>query len=406
MSFIKKCPVCKKRTRSTIFEVEKFPYFTAPVRKKDKGIILSKHGNSRLEGKLTLVICNECSHIYLKNLPRNKVISDLYANYYSYPSALKGSFVPERDNAFLKVFIARIRDKLNKDQRRVLEIGCYDGYVLFHLKKGGFEVTGCDPSDGAQIGKKFGIDIKKRFFSVEDFLKEGSMFDIIIFRHFLEHLSHPINFLKRLKPILKDDGKIIFEVPNVAFYLRNGNPTVFSFQHLQYFSKGSIGRLLQMSGLRLEQLIETGENLIVVCSAGKSKVVLSEKMARDLSYSFKCRIERGRELLWKIIRKYYKRGIALWGAGGFSSSVLEVYGVPTNKIKFIVDSDKNKWDMRYLKHNIPIKSHLSLKDIEHDCLMVCSMYSKGIIKELKLLNYNKPIINLYPKIKIYGGQDV
>ena len=45
----------------------------------------------------------------------------------------------------------------------VLEVGCFDGYVLHNLQEKGYNVTGCDPSIGADIGKSFGINIQKGF---------------------------------------------------------------------------------------------------------------------------------------------------------------------------------------------------------------------------------------------------
>ena len=52
----------------------------------------------------------------------------------------------------------------------VLEIGCFDGYVLQKLKKEGYNVNGCDPSEGAEIGKGFGLNIQKEFFDPNNYL--------------------------------------------------------------------------------------------------------------------------------------------------------------------------------------------------------------------------------------------
>ena len=39
----------------------------------------------------------------------------------------------------------------------ILEIGCFDGYIINKLKKTFHNVFGCDPSPGAEIGKKKGL---------------------------------------------------------------------------------------------------------------------------------------------------------------------------------------------------------------------------------------------------------
>ena len=404
MTIIDQCPVCNSKEHSAIFTVGKYPYFTTPVKKQDKAKILKKYGSQKLHGELQPVVCGGCLHIYLRKCAPVKILSELYRNYYSYPSALEGSFSPERDEAFIRIFKNKIRKMMTKKQNRILEIGCYDGYVLCHLKKMGFSVTGCDPSKGASIGKKFGLDIKKRFFKVDDFLKEGLKYEVIIFRHFLEHLPKPVDFLKALKEVLTPEGMLIFEVPNVEPYLKNGGTGIFSFQHLQYFSKASIYRLIENSDLQLMSCIETAENLIVAASRGRSQKNFANNNIPALCRSFRSNFKMKKTRLGKMVKKISDRGIILWGAGGFSANVLELYGVPSNRVKYIVDSDKNKWGMEYLKHRIQIASPETLKRDDHGCLMVCSMYANEIINRLRDLHYDKPVISLSPDIKLLKGR--
>lgn len=404
MNIIGQCPVCYSKAHSTVLTAQKYPYFTSPVKKEDKAKILKKYGYQKLHGELQPVVCEECLHIYLRKHAPEKVISELYRNYYSYPSAMEGSFSPERDEAFIRIFKDKISKLMTKKQNQVLEIGCYDGYVLYHLKKMGFSVMGCDPSEGANIGKKFGLDIKKRFFKVDDFLKEGLKYEVIIFRHFLEHLPKPVDFLKTLKQILTPEGLLIFEVPNVESYLENGGTGIFSFQHLQYFSKVSICRLIKNSDLQLRSCIKTAENLIVVASGGRLQKNLVNNNIPALCRCFRSNFEMKKTRLEKMIEKILGQGLILWGAGGFSANVMELYGVPSNRIKYIVDSDKKKWGMEYLKHRIKITSPETLKRNDHGCLMVCSMYANEIINKLRDLRYDKPVISLSPDIKLLKGR--
>lgn len=401
MNIQKKCPICSSRKSSLIFTVDNFPYFTAPVKKRDKRVILNKYTGNRMQGKLESRFCDNCSHIYLSTLAPEKIISALYRKYYSYPSALESNFLPERDNAFLNVFSHNIRKKLKREQKDVLEIGCYDGFVLDNLKKIGFNVTGCDPSEGALIGKKFGINIKRRFFNVDDFLRGGLSYDLIIFRHFLEHVTKPVEFLKKLPKILKPDGLIVFEIPSMKFHLNNIETSVFSFQHLQYFSRKSVKMLLKNTGLRLINLINTEENLIIVCVEEKVRC-RSGKSTKQLCNRPKIDFKKRNSDLGRMIENRKAEGIALWGAGGFCVHLLETYGINDSDVRLIVDSDAKKWGMEFLKYNIPIVAPKMLKKYNHSCLIICSMYAKEIISQLKALKYSKPIINLYPRLQLHG----
>ena len=90
------------------------------------------------------------------------MLEKLYNKYYNYPSPIKGFFKPERDDNFIKIFL---NNNKNKKKQSILEVGCYDGYVIKKLSEKGYKVLGCDPSKGALIGKKMGIPIRKEFFN-------------------------------------------------------------------------------------------------------------------------------------------------------------------------------------------------------------------------------------------------
>lgn len=404
MKIQKNCPICNSKKISRLFLAESFPFFTAPVKKKEKREILGKYNPRQLQDRLESVVCNNCSHIFLSTLAPENIISELYRKFYSYPSALETNFIPERDNAFLRVFKEKIRKEIRKDQKNVLEIGCYDGFILYYLRKLGFSVTGCDPSNGAIIGQKHHINIKRRFFDVEYFLNASLSYDIIIFRHFLEHVATPVDFLKNLPKILRPNGLIIFEVPSTDFHVKNIETSVFSFQHLQYFTEKSIAELMKKTSLKLIKIFDTGENLIIVSSVEVPKTDKDRKRIKKSYKEFKNKFENKKERLNKIIRKYSDKGIVLWGAGGFCVSLIETYDVKKENILLIVDSDAKKWGMEFLNYNIPIVSPSILKECNHGCLIICSMYAKEIMNQLKTLKYDKPVVNLYPKLKLYRAE--
>ena len=113
MRTIHECPVCNAQKASIVFTAEEFPYFTAPVNKQDK-VKIQKYGFGKLHGTLEPVVCRKCMHIYLRKHAPVKTISELYRNFYSYPSAMEGSFFPERDEAFIRIFKSKILKMLNR----------------------------------------------------------------------------------------------------------------------------------------------------------------------------------------------------------------------------------------------------------------------------------------------------
>ena len=259
------CPICFSQRTETVMEYDEYPYFTVPLTVQDKEEILGKYDEEELHSLLRVELCVDCNHAYLDPVPGNSMLDELYSNYYTYPSPLKDKFEPIRDNQFLDYFHRRIlhfcRDK---GLKTVFEIGCFDGYILHNLKKYGFTVKGCDPSNGADIGNSFDIDIRKEFFNAKKFLEMKLTFDVVISRHFIEHVTDPISYVRSFVDITNEGGIIILETPNVDYYLNKGLPEVFSLQHIMLFSKSSMRRMLNQLNFEVITIEETPNNLIVV----------------------------------------------------------------------------------------------------------------------------------------------
>ena len=151
------CPCCKKDKTSKFLVSKKFPYFTTPINNISKMKIKKKNYHKYFDD-LKYHYCKICDHVFLIKSPNYKVIEELYKKFYSYPSARSGDFLPTRDDAFLN-FLNKYLGNNKKKDCSFFEIGCYDGYILYQLKKQGFKnVSGCDPSEGAKIALSYGLD--------------------------------------------------------------------------------------------------------------------------------------------------------------------------------------------------------------------------------------------------------
>ena len=285
------CLICKSVNTDILLDAGQYPYFTVPVNKNDKQKILNYYSKGRLSSDLKYTACRDCGHVCINKIPDQNIIDDLYFNYYSYPSPLKGEFEPERDNHFIKIFkdvfipICKKRNLQN-----VLEVGCFDGYVLYNLKKEGYNVTGCDPSIGADIGKSFGLNIKKENFSPENFILDGNFFDIIISRHFIEHTIEPESFLRGLKKILKKNGLLIIETPNIQHFMEKGLLEVFSLQHLTLFTSKSIEYLFSLAGFKVFHIETTPDNIIISATNSECKTSINLNAYCNVIDQFKKRV--------------------------------------------------------------------------------------------------------------------
>lgn len=112
--------------------------------------------------------------------------------------------------------------------RKILEIGCGDGYFLELLSKHGFDICGMDPTYTGNNEK-----IKKEYYNEQN-AKEYNAF---ILRHVLEHIQDPYKFLCNLKEVSKNDSLIYIEVPSLEYINENCTFFDFYYEHVNYFRK-------------------------------------------------------------------------------------------------------------------------------------------------------------------------
>jgi len=160
-----------------------------------------------------LVKCRNCGLLYINPRPTKEEISRFYPEkYYSVKITFLTKII-NLINYFLK--LAQIRRVIKyKKQGRLLDLGCGVGEFLGEMKRRGFEVYGVDPSSQAC---KLAQGRLKNIFNTE--LEEchfpDNYFDVVTLWHVLEHLPNPNITLKEIHRVLKKDGILILETPNI-----------------------------------------------------------------------------------------------------------------------------------------------------------------------------------------------
>lgn len=172
------------------------------------------------EGTYKMYRCNCCETHFLYPRPKNDQLVEYYdgtfreevhsEDYYDYDTLKRvyERFMPEAVQR-----VKRVEPELNSEDV-VLEIGCSVGYFLDAVADKVKKVYGTEWDRKAQqyirdCAQHSNIAISS---NPEDF---GVQFDKIFLFHVLEHIEQPVIFLQNLKCLLKSDGKIYIEVPNV-----------------------------------------------------------------------------------------------------------------------------------------------------------------------------------------------
>lgn len=174
--------------------------------------------------------------------------------------------------------------KLVGKNKKVLDIGCYDGTISKLIKDNGNDVYGVDISEPAvELARLKGIQAKRADIEEEIPFPNG-FFDVIVMGEVIEHIFDTDNFLKNIRKLLKVNGYVIITTPNLAalgrriLLLFGKNPLIESSckegSHIRYLVKDTIFSLLKSNGFTVD--IFTSD----VVNFTKSGIFYSAKLAK------------------------------------------------------------------------------------------------------------------------------
>jgi SAM-dependent methyltransferase len=204
--------------------------------------------------------CHACDLIQMIARPRRESGRDDYTGYDL-----------EKQRWFVRLFwvpqYERALDLIRRSKKagNLLDVGCGTGEFLETAERGGFTVTGIEPSDtAAWIAGKSHAVIQGE---LEDIRLPPASFDVVTLWSVLEHVGDPSAFLERIKTLLKNDGLLAVRMPSsdgllpdlayrlyrltagaVRFPLRVLYQLDWNYPHVFYFNRENAERLLRKCG--------------------------------------------------------------------------------------------------------------------------------------------------------------
>ena len=159
---------------------------------------------------LRIFVCEKCWLVQTEDFSS----SDKYfTEDYAYFSSTSSSWVKHAAD-----YCEMIIDKLNlTDDSFVVEVASNDGYLLKNFLAKGIPCIGVEPTDStADIAEKQGIDVIREFFG-KNFAKKffNKKADLIIGNNVFAHVPDINDFTQGLKYLLKDDGTVTLEFPQL-----------------------------------------------------------------------------------------------------------------------------------------------------------------------------------------------
>lgn len=236
-----RCNICKSNNYKIIYEARY-------DKEKDKDII-RKFRSSADELLIDqLVECNNCKLRYINpRFNENQIIK----GYSEGDDPVFVSQVKAREKTFqnqLKV-IERYAKKGN-----LLDIGTAGGSFLYIAKNKGWNVSGCEPNKWLVKWAKenYKIDINQGTLFEQKY--KNNSFDVVTLWDVIEHTSDPLKVLQKCNLLLKNDGILVVNYPDIGSWIARLMKRKWLFLtsvHLYYFNRRTIEIILKKAGFKI-----------------------------------------------------------------------------------------------------------------------------------------------------------
>jgi len=162
----------------------------------------------------------------------------------------------EREKSFKKIHQKRLRliEHFSQKKGNLLDVGCGAGFFINYAKSKGWDVNGIDLLDEyIQFAKEKLMIKNAQCLSLEEAKFPEQCFDVVTLWDLIEHLSHPLDELKKINRLLKPGGHLAIWTPNVknSIFMKESWTGYITYQHLYFFSLKTLGKLLRRAGFKI-----------------------------------------------------------------------------------------------------------------------------------------------------------
>lgn len=140
-----------------------------------------------------------------------------------------------------------------QDPGKAIDIGCNDGTLMEALNRAGYgHIVGVEPNPvAAATARQKGHKVYGGYLTAtlaQQIVAEHGEFDTVYLRHVVEHVSNLEEFFAAVRALLKADGFLALELPDVEEGFALGSPVILWEEHVSYFTQGLAEYMLNRFG--------------------------------------------------------------------------------------------------------------------------------------------------------------
>jgi len=316
--------------------------------------------------RLTFVVCHDCGFLHQNPLVAPEDLTKHYEAFSNYTIADPAAARKAPPAPHTRRLMVLRRDAFPK-AASIYEVGAAAGAAMHAFRQDGLTVGGCDPSRTATAQAKEIFDVILDRTDAAHAAAHAGRFDVVLMSHVLEHLLDPLTTLKKLRANMREGAGLLIEVP-CATALDLLPPGWFAFEHISYFSPGTLTAMLEAAGFEpLEYRINLRAFIypVIAIAARTSSPRGLQRTPAEVaeSVAFARGVAERETALWAETSKRVEHvagDVAIWGAGVHTARLLAETSLARNaRVTMIVDRDRQKWGHRQGPYPICAPSELA-----------------------------------------------
>lgn len=264
--------------------------------------------------------CNFCgSHFISPEIDIKYIYDIIYSNtntfgyerYYNYAKMVKNinnplKYLAYQESNYYPVYYF-LRDK---NQLRILEVGCGYGYLSYSLHQAGHNVTAIDIATGAISFAKENFGDYFHQTNLNNFFQQNTgYYDLIIATEVIEHLENPNDFIATCAKLLAPGGNILLTTPDKDYSDSNAIwQTDLPPVHLSWIGKAGINVLAKKNNLTVQfvnfsKYYSKNENRLIKYFVYRKEKIESSLLNEDGSAITKKPASHIHQMVSKIVHK-------------------------------------------------------------------------------------------------------
>ena len=274
----------------------------------------------------------------------------------------------------------------------VEEIASNDGSLLRCFQREGVRTLGVEPATNiAAMARDAGVETVNVFFdrdAAASIVADHGLAAAVVANNVLAHVDDPAGFLKGCAELIRADGLVVVEVPELTPMLDRLEYDTIYHEHLSYFSVTSLMALFESAGLaiiRVDRFTVHGGSLRVHGvkqsarpnhAADVMHIAASEDAAGlasiDRYRKFAADVSGNRDALLRLLEDILSEGrdLAGYGAPAKGNTLLNYCGIGTDILPFTVDRSSLKVGLLTPGMHIPVLPVAALVERQPDYALI------------------------------------